>query len=103
LNAAGRKVFASLRGDLKVEDATEVISNKPCDLQSEVLKYERSLIRRALAQANGSVTRAASLLTMSYQALAYVIQTRHKDLLKDRSPIRRRRRTGSAEGGSLKT
>lgn len=104
LNAAARKVFASLRGDLKVEDATEAIFNKPCDLQSEVLKYEGSLIRRALAQANGSVTRAASLLSVSYQALAYVIQTRHKDLLKDRSPIRRRsRRTETAEKGSLKT
>ena len=29
---------------------------------------------------------------MSYQALAYVIQSRHKDLLKERSPVRRRSR-----------
>jgi hypothetical protein len=27
---------------------------------------------------------------MSYQGLAYVIESRHKDLLKERSPIRRR-------------
>lgn len=92
LNAAARKIFASLRGDLKAEETTEAIFNKPCDLPSEVLKYEGSLIRRALAQANGSVTRAASLLTMSYQALAYVIESRHKDLLKNRTPIRRRSR-----------
>ena len=63
-----------------------------CDFQKEVLKFEGSLIRRALIQANGSVTRAAAMLTMSYQALAYIIGGRHKDLLKERSPVRRRAR-----------
>lgn len=92
LNAAARKVFSKLRGELKVEDATEAIFNKSCDLPREVLKFEGGLIRQALAQANGSVTRAATLLSMSYQALAYVIQSRHKDLLKERSPVRRRSR-----------
>jgi transcriptional regulator with GAF, ATPase, and Fis domain len=51
---------------------------------------ERETIRRALAQANGVVTHAASLLGMSYQALCYIIESRHKDLLKERTPIRRR-------------
>ena len=92
LNGAARRVFSILRGVLEAEDATEAILNKPCDLQSEVLKFEASLIRQALAQANASVTRAASLLGMSYQGLAYVIGSRHKDLLKERSPIRRRSR-----------
>lgn len=92
LNAASRKVVTKLRGEMKAEDATEAILNKPYDLHSEVLKYEASLIRQALAQANGSVTRAASLLEMSYQGLAYVIGSRHKDLLKERSPVRRRSR-----------
>jgi hypothetical protein len=57
-----------------------------------VLQFEASLIRQALAQSNGSVTRAAALLDMSYQGLAYVIGSRHKDLLKERSPVRRRTR-----------
>lgn len=92
LNAAARRVFATLRGELKAEAATEAILNKPCNLPSEVLKFEASLIRQALAQANASVTRAAALLGMSYQGLAYVIGSRHKDLLKERSPIRRRSR-----------
>jgi tetratricopeptide (TPR) repeat protein len=92
LNGAARKVFSILRGVLEAEAATEAILNKPCDLQSEVLKFEGSLIRQALAQANASVTRAASLLGMSYQGLAYVIGSRHKDLLKERSPVRRRSR-----------
>ncbi len=90
LNAAARRVFSTLRGELKAEAATETILNKPCKLQTEVLKFEASLIRQALAQANASVTRAAALLGMSYQGLAYVIGSRHKDLLTERSPIRRR-------------
>ena len=92
LNEAARRVFSTLRGELKAEAATEAILNKPCNLPGEVLKFEASLIRQALAQANASVTRAASLLGMSYQGLAYVIGSRHKDLLKERSPIRRRSR-----------
>jgi tetratricopeptide (TPR) repeat protein len=105
LIAAAKKVFATLRDELKPEDATESILNKSCDLQREVLKFEGGLIQRALAQANGSVTRAASRLGMSYQALAYIIESRHKDLLKDRSPIRRRsRRDHEPErSGSLNT
>ena len=53
--------------------------------------YEGALIKQALAQANGRVTHAASLLGMSYQALCYIIESRHKDLLKERSPVVRRR------------
>ncbi|HVQ35966.1 MAG TPA: helix-turn-helix domain-containing protein, partial [Pyrinomonadaceae bacterium] len=92
LNSAARRVFSTLRGELKAEAATEAILNKPCSLPTEVLKFEASLIRQALTQANASVTRAAALLGMSYQGLAYVIGSRHKDLLKERSPIRRRSR-----------
>jgi len=102
LNEAAKKVFSVLRGKLKAEAATEAILNRPCDLQTEVLKFEASLIRQALAQANASVTRAAALLGMSYQGLAYVIGSRHKDLLKERSPIRRRSRKVE-EHGQLNT
>jgi len=55
-----------------------------------MLKHESTLIRQALVQSNGSVTHAASLLGVSYQALCYMIENRHKDLLKERTPIRRR-------------
>jgi tetratricopeptide (TPR) repeat protein len=90
-DAAG-KVTASVPGDLSSEQATEILLIKPGDLQQRVLAVERETIRRALAQANGQVTHAASLLGMSYQALCYIIEARHKDLLKERSPVRRRRR-----------
>ncbi len=92
LNAVARKVLMSVGGEVKADKATQVLLNKPCDLQREVLKYEGSLIKQALSKVNGSVTRAAELLNLSYQGLAYIIGTRHKDLLKERSPIRRRSR-----------
>ncbi|MGI8918323.1 MAG: helix-turn-helix domain-containing protein [Pyrinomonadaceae bacterium] len=92
LNAVARKVLMSVGGEVKADKATEVLLNKPCDLQREVLKYEGSLIKQALSKVNGSVTRAAELLNLSYQGLAYIIGTRHKNLLKERSPIRRRSR-----------
>jgi tetratricopeptide (TPR) repeat protein len=104
VNAAGRKVFARLRNEARTEEVAieapfEAILNKPCDLQAEVLKFEGILIQRALAKANGSLTRAAGLLSMSYQALAYILESRQPDLLKERSPIRRRsRKEPGAEG-----
>jgi tetratricopeptide (TPR) repeat protein len=90
LNAAARKVFANIRGELKPEVATETVFNTPCTFPLEVLRFESGLIRQALAQSNGSVTHAANLLGMTYQGLAYVIGSRHHDLLKARSPIHRR-------------
>jgi len=92
LNAVARKVVLSVGGEVKPTEAAETLLNKPCDLQKEVLKFEGSLIKQALSKVNGSVTRAAELLNLSYQGLAYIIGTRHKDLLKERSPIRRRSR-----------
>ncbi len=56
-----------------------------------MLNIEHEMIRKALAEANGSVTHAAARLGMSYQGLAYLIKPRHPDLLKERSPVRHRR------------
>ncbi|HCX30436.1 MAG TPA: hypothetical protein DHU55_11825, partial [Blastocatellia bacterium] len=92
INAAASKVLSKGETKLKTEAAADTLSNKPLDFEQEKLKSENALIKRALAQANGSLTRAASMLNMSYQKLAYIIETRHKDLLKERSPIRRRSR-----------
>jgi tetratricopeptide (TPR) repeat protein len=91
LNEAAGKLASSVRGELSPERATELILSTPGDLQQTRLDAEREMIRQALAQANGSVTHAARLLSLSYQGLTYIIQSRHKDLLKERSPIRRRR------------
>jgi tetratricopeptide (TPR) repeat protein len=94
LGDAAGKITASVPGELSAEEATEILLTKPGALQDRILKYEGALIKQALAQTNGRVTHAASLLGMSYQALCYIIESRHKDLLKERSPVRRRARKG---------
>ena len=88
--AVSKKVRVNPSAEMQSEDATEPLPNLKCDLNQEKLKTERELIRQALAKVGGRLTQAASLLGMSYQGLAYIIERRHKDLLKDRTPIRRR-------------
>jgi len=91
LNKAAGKLASSVRGELSAEKATEILLSKPGCLQERVLDVEKEMIKQALKQANGSITHAATSLGLSYQALAYIITARHKDLLKERSPVRRRR------------
>jgi len=62
-------------------------------LDSEVLRYEGNLIRRALEESGGSVTRAARLLGVTHQGLAFILNGRHNDLLSIRTPVKRRRRS----------
>ncbi len=64
-----------------------------CSLVEEVLRYEKSLIRRALDKAQGGVTLAARLLGTTHQALIAILNTRHQDLLTARKPAQRRRRS----------
>jgi DNA-binding NtrC family response regulator len=62
-------------------------------LEDEVLKYEGELIRAALEQTGGSVTRAARLLRVTHQGLAFILNGRHSDLLAIRTPVKRRRKS----------
>lgn len=64
-----------------------------CSLEEEVLHYESDLIKRALETAGGSVTRAARLLGVTHQGLAFILQGRQKNLLPARTPARPRRRS----------
>jgi hypothetical protein len=90
--AAGTKLAKVLGRDLKTEDATELLFHKLIRLPDEVLKFERNLISNALAKANKRVTHAAKLLGIRYQTLASIIEARHPDLLKQRTPVYRRPR-----------
>ena len=90
LSDAAVKLAESLRGELSRDQANEILFTKTFDMQNMMLKYEGTLIKQALIQSNGSVTSAAHLLGTSYQALCYMIASRHPDLLKERTPIRRR-------------
>ncbi len=92
---AGRKVINRMRVEAKLDDTTEILFNKGCSLPDELLKFERGLIRQALARAGGSPVRAARWLGIGYQRLAYVIESRHQDLMKERTPVRRRPRKGT--------
>ena len=61
--------------------------------KQHVKASERTLIERALRDAGGSVTKAAHLLGFKHhQSLISLLNTRHKELLKARTTIRRRRR-----------
>lgn len=73
--------------------ATEVALTPGFSLDTEVLRYEGSLIRRALEESGGSVTRAARLLGITHQGLAFILNGRHNNLLSIRSPVKRRRRS----------
>lgn len=74
------------------------VFSESISLEAEVLRYEGSLIRRALEKAGGSVTRAARLLGVTHQGLAFILQGRHKDLLPVRTPVRKRRRSIITKG-----
>ncbi|HBB87561.1 MAG TPA: hypothetical protein DC047_08100 [Blastocatellia bacterium] len=87
--AAGTKLALRLQ-EGKSEGEPEVLFNPPRNVKQDLLDIEREMISKALAEVNGSVTHAASRLGMSYQGLAYIIKTRHSELLKERSPVHRR-------------
>lgn len=90
LNQASQKVITRLRNEKRFE-GTDVLFKGLCFPQ-EVLKFEHGLIRSVLAEVNGSLTYAASLMGISYQRLAHIIEKRHPDLLTERSPVHRRPR-----------
>jgi tetratricopeptide (TPR) repeat protein len=62
-------------------------------LEEQVLLYEGRLIRQALEASDGSVTRAARMLGVTHQGLAFILNGRHKSLLAARKPVKRRRRS----------
>ena len=85
-------VISEIQREPRTGDTKDPLFNKPLQLSDEVLKFERGLISEALAKVNGRVTYAAKLLGIGYQTLAYIIESRHPTLLKQRSPVYRRPR-----------
>jgi CheY-like chemotaxis protein/tetratricopeptide (TPR) repeat protein len=81
-------------GQLEVEDQkSEEPSWEGFSLKQHVKESERTVIERALRDAGGSVTKAAHLLGFKHhQSLISLLNSRHKELLKARSTVRRRRR-----------
>src|SRR5260370_12921720 len=62
-------------------------------LKRELRAFENTLIERALRDAGGAVTKASRLLGFRHhQSLISLINSRHQELLKTRSAVRKRRR-----------
>jgi tetratricopeptide (TPR) repeat protein len=87
--AAALAAFQEIGEHLAVVESGNVLRGR--GLNSEKLSLERDVLKRALEQAEGSVTHAARSLKISFQALTYMLNTRHRDLLKYRTPVRRRK------------
>jgi hypothetical protein len=88
--AVGMKLARELRRERQPD--TDLLFNKTPSLPDATVQLEAKMISEALANANGQITKAAAQLGMRYQSLAFIIETRHPDLLSQRTPIHRRRR-----------
>jgi CheY-like chemotaxis protein len=70
----------------------EVKSWDEFSLKKEVHAFEKNLLESALRDAGGSVTAASRMLGFRHhQSLISLINTRHRELLKSRSAVRKRR------------
>ena len=90
-NQAAEAAFAAFQEmgqHLAILEGEKLVSGRT--LNEEISSFEHESIKLALENAKGSVTRAARSLNLSHQALAYIVETRHKDLLKYMKPPRRR-------------
>jgi len=92
LKAARKKIAEQRQSKPQAAAVHEVLFNKSCDLRAEVLQYEHDLISRTLKKVNGKVSHAAKLLNIGYQTLAHMIEHKHPDLMKKRTPVRPRPR-----------
>lgn len=62
-------------------------------LRQLMRSYEAKLIRQALQRSGGMVTQAARMLGVSHQKLIYLLEHRHRNLLAERTPVIKRRRS----------
>lgn len=97
LGECARRVLSASLAEATTFDAiqagTEASIPADFSLDAEVLRYEGNLIRKALEESGGSVTRAARLLGVTHQGLAFILNGRHSDLLSVRTPVKKRRRS----------
>lgn len=92
LNRARKKIATQRQSEPQSVNVRDVLFNKEYDLRAEVLQFEHDLIARTLAKVGGKVSHAAKLLNIGYQTLAHMIEHKYPDLLRKRTPVRRRPR-----------
>lgn len=90
---AALTAFQEIGQHLASDDARSLPAGRA--FADEIKRFEHDLIKHALDDSQGSVTRAAQSLGISYQSLIYMVETRHKDLLTARTPAIRRRKSRS--------
>jgi tetratricopeptide (TPR) repeat protein len=85
LRSCARFVMKRLAGkNLKDEDFY---------LPDVMLAYEARFVQQALEEERGSVTKAAKRLGLSHQRFIYILEARHRELLKKRKPPIKHRRS----------
>lgn len=87
---AALAAFRELGEHLAVSECGQLLSGRA--LGQDRLSREREVIKLALEQSKGRVSKAAQSLGVSWQWLGYALRTRHKDLLTERTPVRHRRK-----------
>ena len=98
--AAARRLVECSRIVIGALERSDVVAEQPqvqnwngFSLRKQTLKFEKTLIERALRDSGGAVTKAARLLGLNnHQSLIAVLNGRHKDLLGVRTAVRIRRR-----------
>lgn len=94
LSRAGEAALAAFQelGDhLALSEGHSLVSER--SFTEAIHSLEREFIKRALDASQGSITYAANSLGIPHQSLNYMLNTRHSDLLKERTPARPRKRS----------
>lgn len=93
LISCAARVFDTVDALLSVDQEPKEPTWEGFSLKRYIRDGERVAIERALREAGGSVTRASRLLGFKHhQSLISLIASRHKELLKKRSRVRKRKR-----------
>jgi len=93
LISCAERVIDTVDALLSVDQEPKEPSWEGFSLKRYIRDGERAVIERALREAGGSVTRASRLLGFKHhQSLISLIASRHKELLKKRSTVRKRKR-----------
>ena len=89
------EVMARLRGcaRLAVNQLGGPQLDKNFSLKSAMHLLESKYVEEALIKSEGRITKAASLLGISHQALRNMLDNRHKNLLGNRLPLTKRRKS----------
>jgi tetratricopeptide (TPR) repeat protein len=94
LGECARTLLAVAAQSMPAESVSPLPENPSAvSLEEQVLRYEGELIKQALQAADGSITRAARMLGVTHQGLAFILNGRQKDLLPARKPAKPRRRS----------